>query len=175
MDIAIPTFLQSFLQERLSFFLVARCANDARWSGQFLVVSWQAFGHNVVRWRHEIADDAMDNQIFIDGERQGLAKLDVIQRLGQIIQAQVPDCQGWYILEAGLAFGCFFLGGWERGKIVLTSQEGLIIAVAVACNKVLNFLEFGPTTFVVGIRHEVETRRMSIAQYLERAIATALL
>src|SRR5205807_4716411 len=66
---------------------------------QVCVVPWHTFGDNMVGGGPLAAIDRRSDYIFVNGQGQGLADMNVVERFDQVVEAVVVDPQLWNAVD----------------------------------------------------------------------------
>ena len=116
---------------------------------------------------------SLDNLVLVKSQFEGLANIDVVEWLCQVIHGVPVDRQLWYPAKVRARFGLWKIGRGYRSPINLPHLISLV-------GRVLHFVERkddlhpGNGSIVVGIGHNDQLLIVRILFHLERTRAAPL-
>src|SRR5579884_155484 len=138
-------------------------------------VAGHALWHDVVGRNVDLPDRLVDRRL-VDGQLKGLANVDVVERLGQVVHGVVVDPQLRHQVELAVRqiLRRIQIGSRHSRYIDLTDLVGAIGGVRLLVEGEAHLLQLGVWPVVVGVGNEVDLLVVGIAGDLEGAVAAAL-
>src|SRR5579875_315507 len=101
------------------------------------------------------AIDRLGDGIFVDSQLKGLADVDVVERLVQVVHVQVVDGQfAELVVLFDLQRCLLVVFGRDRREVDLVRIVGRVGSLRRLVEVHVNFLQLGLRAIVVGVRNE---------------------
>ncbi len=122
--------------------------------------------------------DAINQDLLVQREREGLAHLQVVEWSLLPVQACEEGAERWDLMEVALAASRVVTSVWHDHIVVLASAVVRVGLVLIVDHRTLDLLKLDmlvPRIFPGGVWDKRHLRAIAIGRHLERAGATALI
>src|ERR1700676_3457700 len=107
-------------------------------------------------------EDRGDDSVLVQGQFEGLADMNVVERLCEVVHGEVVDRQIRSLAEVGAGFRRCVFSRWDSGNIDLVGEVGLVACRGRFVEDLVDFSKLCFGTPVVVVAYKDDTRGMVV-------------